>query len=79
MLLLSHGKFRERMIYYAKTKQRNLYIVSEHYTTKTCGHCGHLQDVGGSKTYACEACHTTIDRDYNGARNVALRLLSKFL
>ena len=79
MLQLSHGKFKERLLYYAKTKNRNVYIVSEHYTTRTCGHCGHIQTMECKKTYDCEACKTKIDRDYNGARNIALKLISKFL
>jgi putative transposase len=79
MLQLSHGKFRERLIYYGRTKNRNVYIVSEHYTTKTCGVCGHIQEMQGHKTFDCESCKTKIDRDYNGARNIALKLCSKFL
>lgn len=79
MLQLSHGKFRERLLYYGRTKNRNVYIVSEHYTTKTCGVCGHMQEMEGKKTFDCESCKTKIDRDYNGARNIALRLCSKFL
>lgn len=77
MLQLSQGWFRERLKYFAKTKQRNLYIVNESYTTKTCGSCGHLQDMEGKKTYSCESCGCKIDRDYNGARNVCLRVLTK--
>lgn len=79
MLQLSHGKFKERLSYYAKTKCRNVYILGEPYTTKTCGHCGHLQEMGNKKVYDCEACNIQIDRDYNGARNICLRLVSRFL
>ena len=79
MLQLSHGKFKERLQYYVKTKHRNVYIVKEHYTTKTCGCCGYIQEMEGKKTFECGSCGIKIDRDYNGSRNICLRLLSKFL
>lgn len=79
MLELSHYKFKERLLYYAKTKNRNVYLVGEEFTTKTCGRCGCLKEMEGSKTYSCPSCQTIIDRDYNGARNVCLKLVSKFL
>ena len=79
MLQLSHGLFRERLLYYGKTRNRNVYIVSEHFTTKTCGACGNIQEMKAKKTYKCKACNTKIDRDYNGARNIALKLCSKFI
>ena len=79
MLQLSHGKFRERLLYYGKTRNRNVYIVSEHYTTKTCGSCGHIQEMNGNKVYNCNSCFEKIDRDYNAARNIALKLCTKFI
>lgn len=79
MLQLSHGKFRERILYFARTKLRNVYLVGEHYTTQTCGGCGIRQVMEGKKTYNCEACGIVIDRDYNGARNICLKVVSKFL
>ena len=79
MLQLSHGLFKTRLMYFAKTKQRNLYIVKENWTTKTCGRCGHIQDMGANKVYDCGACEASIDRDYNGARNICLKFVSKFI
>lgn len=76
MLTLSHGLFKDRLKYYCALKQRYLLITSEAYTTKTCGCCGHLQEMQGAKVYHCSQCEMILDRDLNGARNLALRTLS---
>ena len=73
ILDLCHGAFKEKLKYQAIKKQRNVYIVNERYTTKTCGCCGHLQVMNGKKEFHCESCDCKIDRDYNGARNICLR------
>lgn len=40
-------------------------------STKTCSHCGHVQKVGlDERTYVCEECGFTIDRDWNAAINI---------
>jgi putative transposase len=75
LLQLSHCEFRNRLIYYATTKHRQVVIVSEAYTTKTCGNCGCIKDVGAAKVFSCK-CGYTMDRDYHGARNLSIRCLS---
>lgn len=75
MLELSHCEFRTKLTYYAKTKQVEVILMNEEYTTKCCGHCGTLNDVGSSKVYRCD-CGYTMDRDYHGARNLCIKTMS---
>ena len=78
MLILSHYKFKEKLRYKCKQYNRNLIEVNESYTSKTCGQCGKIKvNLGGNKVYKCKGCKLECDRDYNGARNILLRLYSK--
>jgi putative transposase len=77
MLSLSHGKFLERLEYYAVKSDTQLIITDEEYTSKTCGKCGKLdKNLGGKKMYACDKCGYKCDRDINGARNINIKLLA---
>jgi putative transposase len=75
MLTWSHYTFRTLL----KAKAREsghcrVLEVDEAYTSKTCTRCGHLHDtLGGNKTFSCPSCGLTIDRDWNGARNILLK------
>ena len=73
---LSFCKFREKLLFSAKTKQRKLFFVGEDYTTKTCGSCGNVRFVGRNEIYICNSCGYRMDRDYHGARNVCIKMLS---
>lgn len=75
ILNLSHCDFRNKLVYYATTKHRQVVFVNESYTTKTCGCCGRRNEVGGNDVYKCP-CGYTLDRDYHGARNICIRVLS---
>jgi len=75
MLGLSHCSFREKLKYYATAKHRRCVIIDEPYTTKTCGWCGNQKEVGSAEIYKCD-CGYKMDRDYHGARNIAIRCLS---
>ena len=73
---LQHYKFQQRLLSHcASMKNCKVLIVSEAYTSKTCGRCGHLKNnlTLKDRIYKCSHCGLHIDRDINGSRNVVLR------
>lgn len=78
MATWSHYRFRTRL----ENKAREypwcrVVIVSEAYTSKTCGRCGRIHDkLGGSKVFKCPSCGLECDRDKHAARNILLRYLT---
>jgi len=80
MYSLSHHMFRRRLIEKAEQHSVHVFVVSEHFTSKTCTWCGTQNEkLGSKKHFHCDACGLDIDRDYNGARNILLRFLTKFV
>ncbi len=75
MWSFSHYKFQQKLIGLCNQHSSALYIVEEHYTSKTCGCCGKQVEIGGSKTFNCDSCGYIQDRDVNGARNILLKHL----
>jgi len=74
---LSFYKFLQRLQYKCKIRENSLRIQDEWYTSKTCSMCGcKNENLGGSKIFNCNKCKITMDRDYNGARNIMLKSLS---
>ena len=72
----SHYAFLQRLKYYGLKHGCNVQIVTEEYTSKTCGCCGSLHsNLSNSDMYKCTNCSTVIDRDTNGARNILLKNL----
>ena len=70
----SHYQFIQRLTYYGQKHGCNVQVVTEEYTSKTCGVCGSLQPTLGNRDlYCCKKCGTHIDRDTNGARNILLK------
>ena len=68
-----HGDFLQLLLCEAQNYNVNVYVRSEEYTTKTCTHCGKLNDVGNKKTFECKHCFIKIDRDLSGSRNIFLK------
>jgi len=73
--IYSHYTFKCRMkdkldLYFNK----QLITTTEEYTSKTCTRCGNIDNnLGAKKIYKCDKCNMTLDRDYNGARNIFIK------
>lgn len=77
MMNLSHYLFRKRLLSVSEEYINcSVEIVSEEFTSQTCGKCGELnKDLGSNKVFKCvnKKCKIEIDRDVNGARNILLK------
>ena len=72
----SHYSFRKRLIEKARFYNCKIHVVTEEYTSKTCGSCGKINNrLGSKKEFQCR-CSLKIDRDYNGARNILIKMLA---
>lgn len=72
MLGWSHYRFKMILKNKAEEYSCNVIEVNESYTSKTCGSCGKINNVGSRSILKC-SCGISIDRDYNGARNIFLK------
>jgi len=79
MYTLAHCRFREFMKHKAKQRGVTLLLVNEAYTSKTCGNCGRMHNVGSRKVFHCPFCHVIVDRDIAAARNIAIKFVHDFL
>lgn len=71
-------KFLSRLEYKCKLKNINFVATEESYTSRVCSSCGlEKKNLGGNKYLNCNGCHIRIDRDYNGAKNILLKVLKK--
>lgn len=76
LMQLSHCKFLERLKFKAQEYQRNVIIVDESYTSKTCANCGaEHPKLGGGEIFSCVYCKYVIERDVNGARSILIKAL----
>jgi putative transposase len=73
MLTWAHYRFRQHLIQRGKRTGTEIKIVSEAYTSKTCGACGAQHNVKKDEVFICPHCPNRIGRDANAARNILLR------
>jgi len=79
MTTWAHYRFRQHLLHKAREHPWcKVVLVTEEYTSKTCGGCGFVNDrLGGAKVYCCPRCRIRMDRDFNGARNILLKYLTE--
>ncbi len=71
---LAHYRFQQKLSHLSQKYGSRMILVSEAYTTKTCGFCGMIKEnVGSAKIYNCDNCFYIVDRDFHGARNIWIR------
>lgn len=71
-------QFVEMLKYKCALSGKELHIISERNTSKTCHRCGYVQEMPLYKrTYKCSCCGMRMDRDANSARNILLRFLAR--
>ena len=80
MTLWSHYAFRQKLKHKGEQLGCRIHEVSEHYTSKSCGHCGKLHhELGGNKVFKCPFCTWIMDRDFNAARNIFIMNVEDFI
>ena len=69
------GAFRA-MLQYVSRQYRDCHvaIVDEANTSVTCGRCGRIRRKFSDDTFQCPSCQWRWGRDWNGARNILLRV-----
>ena len=76
LYMFSFNSFRRKLEWKCRIHNKKLCIVDESYTSKTCGGCGVLNNVGSSEKYTCKKCGFDCDRDVNGSRNIMIKNLT---
>lgn len=80
MLNWGHYSFKKSLIDYSEKVGNRVHLVSEHYTSCTCGNCGIIDwNLGGAETFNCKHCAFNVPRDYNGSRNIFLMNVENYI
>ncbi len=74
-----HYKFRQHLISKAEEYGCKIDVVTEEYTSKTCGNCGHMSDNYDDRTKMCPRCKIRINRDINGSRNILIKNIGRII
>jgi IS605 OrfB family transposase len=65
---------KQRLLYKAYVTGKKVYMVPEHYTTKTCSCCGKLNNhIGSKEVFECDQCSMITGRDMNASKNMLMK------
>jgi len=71
-------QFKQFLSYKCKLYGKELHVISERNTSKTCHKCGYIQAMPLYKrTYKCPKCGLVMDRDENSAINILNRFFAR--
>ena len=70
---LKFYKFKQRLLFKATERGKQVYAVNEAFTTQTCSFCGSTYKGETSKVYHCIECKRKIGRDVNAAKNILMK------
>ena len=71
---LKFYQLKQRLLYKAGVYGKKVFLVPEHYTTKTCCCCGQInEEVGSQEVFVCPHCHTVTVRDFNASKNIKMK------
>lgn len=74
---LKHYLFQCRLQDKCSLNKIKLDICTEEYTSKTCGKCGHCNNIKSKDVLKCNNCSLIIDRDVNGSRNIFIKRIKE--
>ena len=72
---MAHYKFRQYLANKCSEYDCKLYIKTEEYTSQLCSKCLKCSSNYIKREKICTICNYSINRDYNGARNIAIKNL----
>ena len=64
--------FKKLLINESIKRNKNVHLIPEHFTTRTCSKCGLLKFMGPSRIFKCD-CGFIACRDLNAAKNILIR------
>ncbi len=74
----SHGSVRFKLTYKAERLGMAVALQDEHYTSRTCPHCGHVRSKVKGRVFRCPKCGWTYHRDGVGSINIRQKYLGQF-
>jgi putative transposase len=73
MTMYAFYRFKTKLKFKCNQYKKQLIIVDESYTSRTCTCCGHLNEKKSCEVIKCSNCGIELDRDIVGSRNVFIK------